>query len=475
MRRAALGCLYALAAVTLGCAVGPDYSPPEPVMPDMWHEDLTRGLATGDANLATWWTLLEDPLLNGLIERAHTGSYDVEIALDRIQEARAELGIATGEFSPDVDVIGDVQRDRVSENLLTSLAPPRSRTDTFYGLGGDATWEIDVWGRIRRSVESADARLRATVENYRDVLVSLYADMATTYVELRALQARLRYALGNIDTQRGTLQLTISRRDAGIGSELDVAQASLNLARTESVVPLLRSRLAQSIHRLGVLLGEHPSALYPELESSAPIPAPPEDILVGVPAELLRQRPDVRRAERDLAAQTALVGVATADLYPRFSLTGFFAWESFSASDTYESASRSYSFGPSMRWNLFDGGRVRSVIQVQDARAQEALAVYEQTVLDGLEDVENSMVAYVEESDRRDALARSVDAARKSVELVTTLYRVGLTDFQNVLDMERSLFDQEDLLAQSQGRVTQNLISIYRAMGGGWAPSAPAP
>ncbi len=475
MRRAPLGCLSALAAVTFGCAVGPDYSLPEPAMPDVWHEELTRGLATGDANLATWWTLLEDPLLGGLIERAHKGSYDVQIALDRIQAARAELGIATGEFSPDLDAIGEIQRERVSENATGIVTPPRGRVDTFYGLGWDASWEIDVWGRVRRSVESADARLRATVENYRDVLVSLFADVAGTYVELRALQERLRTALGNIEAQKGTLQLTISRRDAGIGSDLDVAQASLNLARTESVPPLLRSGIAQSIHRLGVLLGEHPSALYPELAPVAPIPAPPGDILVGLPADLLRQRPDVRRSERLLAAQTALVGVATADLYPRFSLSGFFAWESFSVSDSIESASRSYSFGPAVRWNLFDGGRVRSSIQAQDARAQEALATYEQTVLDALEDVENSMVAYVEESDRRDALGRSVQAAQKSVELVKVLYRTGLTDFQNVLDMERSLFDQEDLFAGSEGRVTQNLIAIYRAMGGGWAPPTPAP
>jgi NodT family efflux transporter outer membrane factor (OMF) lipoprotein len=305
------------------------------------------------------------------------------------------------------------------------------------------------------------------------VLVSLYAEVATTYTEVRALQARIRYALGNVETQRGSLQLTVDRRDAGIGSDLDVSQAELNLASTESFVPVLRSQLAVAVHALGVLVGRHPSALWTELSDEVPIPKPPPQIVVGLPTEVLRQRPDIRQAERELAAQTARIGVATAELYPTFSLVGTFTFESFDSSDLLERGSRSYGFGPSFRWNLFDGGRVRQAIQVEDARSEQALARYEQTVLSALEDVEDAMAAYVQENDRRDALARSSAAAAKAVELVNVLYRTGLTDFQNVLDTERSLFEQQDQLAESEGRVTQNLIGIYRALGGGWAVTAP--
>jgi NodT family efflux transporter outer membrane factor (OMF) lipoprotein len=444
-------------------------------MPDVWHQELARGLETGEASLRSWWTVFNDPLLDGLIDRATEGNLDLEQALDRILEARADLGIAAGELFPSTDAIGTEQRDRASEEVLPEVPSTQSRTDTFYQLGMDASWEIDVWGRIRRSVESADASLQAQVEDYRDVLVSLYADVAATYVEVRTLQARIRSALGNVETQRGSLQLTVDRRNAGIGSDLDVSQAELNLASTESFIPTLRTRLAQAIHRLGVLLGRPPSTLYAELDAEAPIPVPPDEILLGVPTELLRQRPDIRRAERELAARNAQIGVATALLYPTFSLIGTFGFESFDSSELLKRGSRAYSFGPAFRWNIFDGGRIRNAIRAEDARTEQALARYEQTVLRGLEDVENAMVAFVQESERRDSLLRAVVAARKAVELVTTLYRTGLTDFQNVLDMERSRFEQEDDLEESQGLVAQSLIGIYTALGGGWTPATTTP
>jgi len=458
-----------------GCLVGPDYRQPEAELPDAWHQELTRGLATGEADLQTWWTVFSDPLLDSLIDRATEGNLDLRVALGRIMEARAFRGIATGQLLPDVDAIGTEQRVRTSEQVLESLAPPQDRVDTFYQAGIDSFWEMDVWGRIERSIESEDARLRASIEDYRDVLVSLYAEVAATYVDVRSLQARIHFALGNIETQRGSLELTENRRDAGIGSDLEVSQAALNLARTESFIPVFRGLLAGAIHRLGVLLGEPPGTLYAELTGQVPIPGPPDEIVVGLPAELLRQRPDIRAAERELASQTARIGVATADLYPTFSLVGTFTVEAFDADSVFDSGSKAYGFGPALRWNLFDGGRVRNRIRVEEARTEQALARYEQTVLRGFEDLENAMVDYVEESERRDALLRSVVAARKSVELVNTLYRTGLTDFQNVLDMERTLFEQEDQLADSEGLVSKNLIRIYKALGGGWAPPTTTP
>jgi NodT family efflux transporter outer membrane factor (OMF) lipoprotein len=454
--------------LTTGCAtVGPDYVPPESDMPDAWHQELTKGLSEGEAALQTWWTIFDDPVLNSLIDRAAEGNLDLRIAFARIQEARALRGVAAGRRVPDLDGTGTAARSRVSEEIVPVLP---NRTDNFFGIGLDASWEIDVWGRIRRSIESADAGLEASVENYHDVLIVLYADVASTYVDVRTLQERLRLARGNVDLQRQTVQLTKDRYEAEIASLLEVRQAELNLASTEAVIPTLNILLHRAIHRLGVLLGQHPGTLYEELATSAPVPIPPEQVIVGLPVDLLRQRPDIRRAERELAAQTARIGVATADLYPRFSLSGAFAFEATDLDDLFESGSEAWSFGPAFRWNLFDGGRVRGRIQAEEARTEQLLHLYENIVLLALEDVENAMVGYTQERERRDALARSVAASEESVDLVVTLYKTGLTDFQNVLDMQRALFQQQDLFAQSEGDAVNNLIRIYRALGGGWAP-----
>ena len=464
--------LLALALILLqGCfgvgpKLGPDYSPPKLEMQDAWHQAVAEGLAEGEANLQTWWNVFNDPVLNGLIERSSKSNLGLKEAVARIKEARAFRGIAGGERFPDIDSTGTGMRERSPHTLFPSTT---SRTDEFFKFGGEGSWEIDFWGRIDRSIESADASLAASVEDYRDVLVVLYAEVSTNYVEVRALQDRIKYVRSNIGTQRKTLQLTKDRFDAEVVSELDVQQAELNLARTESSLPPLQMLLIQTINRLGVLLGEHPGALHDELVQQGSIPKPPEQTAVGLPVELLRQRPDIRQAERELAAQTALIGVAKADLYPSFSLFGTFevAANDFSDAVSY-SKSRMHSFGPSFRWNVFDGGRVRNQIRVEDARTEQALARYEQTVLNALEDVENAMVSYVREKERMGILERSVNAAQKSVELVRVLYVNDLTDFQNLLDMERTLFVQQDQFADSEGMVSKNLIRIYKALGGGW-------
>jgi outer membrane protein, multidrug efflux system len=454
--------------------VGPDYVAPDTQMPDRWGQELSEGLSEGDADLRTWWTSLDDPTLDRLIERATSGNLDIKQAVARIRQARAQFGIATGEIAPSVDAEGQVQTSRVSNNVA-GVAPPQRRTDTFYSLGLDSSWEIDLWGRIRRNIESADASIGAQIEDYRDVLVVLYAEVADTYVQIRTLQARIVSALGNVRTQQGALELTVNRNRAGLAPDLDVRQAELNLATTQAFVPTLRAALAQNVNRLAVLLGAFPDALQGELEESAPIPSPPSEVVVGLPTELLRQRPDIRQAERQLAAQTAQIGVATADLYPSLSLSGAFAFESFSSSDLFQWQSRAFQFGPTVRWNIFDAGRIRNNIVLQDAVTEESLASYEQTVLSAVEEVESAMAAYVQEVQRREALQRSVTAARASVSLVDTLYRSGLTDFQNVLDTQRSQFSQEDALAESRGLVTQYLIQLYQALGGGWGPATEAP
>ncbi len=454
----------------IGPKLGPDYKPPNLEMQDAWHQEITKGLADGKANLKTWWTVFNDPVLNRLIERAGNGNLELRVAYARIKEASAIRGIAAGERFPDLNATGDARRIRSPHTLLPPTTQ-RSRTDDFFKFGGEGSWEIDFWGRIDRSIESADASLEASMEDYRDILVVLYAEVSYNYVEVRALQDRIKYVRGNIETQRKSLQLTKDRFDAGLAPDLDVQQAELNLAKTESTLPTLQMLLVQTINRLGVLLGEHPGTLHEELEKPAYIPKQYDQITVGLPVELLRQRPDIRQAERKLAAQTALIGVAKADLYPSFSLLGTFemAANDFSDAISY-SKSRMHSFGPSVRWNIFDGGRVRNRIMVEDARTEQALNRYEQTVLTALEDVENAVVSYNQEEMRRGALERSVMAARKSTELVKTLYINGLTDFQNVQEMERFQFEQEDQFAESEGKVIQNLIRIYRSLGGGWDP-----
>ena len=458
----------AVASVAACTMVGPDYTPPQTTMPDQWHQDLARGLETEKPDLRTWWTVLDDPLLDTYIERAGKGNLTAQQAVALVQAARANIGIASGEQLPTVNADGSIDYGRISEGTNPVLSQVPSRVDTLYTVGMDASWEVDLWGRIARSVESADANFQASVEDYRDILVTLYAEVAATYVRARTFQARIASALGNVATQRRTLQLVRERRRAGLASDLEVAQAQLNLARTESSVPSLRQGFATSVHALGVLLGERPSLLYAEMSETKPIPDPPKEVLVGVPQDLLRQRPDVRGAERQLAAQTAKIGVATAELYPRFSLLGSFAFTAYGASDWFNGGSLAYGLGPSISWNVFDGGRVRSLIDVEDATTQAQLAVYEQTVLVALRETEDAMVSYVQEWDRRDALARSVTAAQQATKLVQTLYVTGLTDFQNVQDTERNLFQQEDQLAESRGQVALNLIAIYKALGGGW-------
>lgn len=464
----ALGALFIL--IIGGCVVGPDYVRPDVSMPDQWHKDLIGNLSDHQEYLSSWWTTFDDPTLNELIERAGMGNLDARQAFERIREARAILGIATGERYPDIDAIGAYDRSRISEGLSEEIFPPRKRTDNFYQSGFDSIWEIDIWGRITRLIESTRRDMEASVEDYHDVMISLYAEMALAYVQVRSLQERIRLAENNVTAQSQTLKLTQDRFDAEIAPKLDVHQAELNLATTKAAIPTLKSGLNISMNRLGVLLGDYPTSLHAELAKPGSIPKARINISTGLPIDIIRRRPDIRRAERQLAAQTSRIGVATAQLYPEFTLTGTMSFQAVNSNDLLKAGSIGYSFGPGFRWNIFDGGRVRNQINVEDSLTAQALIEYEQTILLALEEVENAMVAYYEENQRSVELQRSVDSAKKSVELVQTLYLLGLTDFENVLVMQRSLFQQEDELANSHGRVSRNLIRLYKAIGGGWQP-----
>lgn len=463
-----------LSSILFSCIkVGPNYEPPETKMPDAWHKAITYGLSDGTTNFQTWWTVFNDPILDDLIKKARIDNYDLKVAVAKINQLQAQLNFAKGEYAPFIEGSGSVERSRTSKGTVEDpsfIPPPQTRTDTIMDLGGSASWEIDLWGRIARSVESAAASYEASIEDYRDVLVVLFADVASNYVSVRTLQDRIKLAQSNVELQKKTLQLTRDRFKAGISPLLDVRQAELNLSTTESTIPTLRFQLDQAINRIGVLLGEYPSALQAELNKPAQIPAPPHDIAIGLPAELLRQRPDIRQAERNVAAQTAQIGVATAELFPQFSIFGTLGIEAVDSVTFFNSSNITFGFGPQFSWRLFEGGRLRSNIKIQEAITEELIFNYVNTVLLALEEVENSMVAYVQQVDRKESLERSVEAAEGAVELVETLYKTGLTDFQNVLDTQRSLFQQQDQLAESKGDIVQNLISLYEALGGGWSP-----
>lgn len=457
------------------CKVGPDYVPPETKMPDLWYQELSAGLESGESAHQTWWVTFGDPILDGLIMRAGNGNLSLKNALSRIEQARALRGRAASGWYPQLDAIGDITRSKTSEGVLPGDLPidGLGGTNTLYRAGFDAAWEIDVWGRIGRGVEATDASIEASVENYRDIMVGLFAEVAINYFELRALQERIQYARVNVKSQRGMVTLTQDRLDAEIAPELDVRQAELNLYTTEAVIPQFQADLLRTINRIGVLLGEEPGKLREELISPQQVPDPPEEVVVGLPANLLRQRPDIRRAERELAAQTALIGMETAEFYPKFTLFGSLTQESIGTSDFFDSGSTAWSLMPGIRWNIFSAGRIRANVNIAEARTEQALIAYEATVLLALEEVENALVGYQQERLRRDLLRKSVKAGEKSVELAETLYRTGVTDFQNVLDMQRSRAEQQDRLAQSEGLVVQYLVSLYKALGGGWKPDDP--
>jgi NodT family efflux transporter outer membrane factor (OMF) lipoprotein len=441
-------------------------------VPDAWHNAAVEGLSEGDATLQTWWTALGDPTLESLVQRAEQSNLSRQEAVARIQEARAILGISRAGRVPDVALGGTAERFKGSDNSqLGQISPNGLQTTNLFDIGVGASWEIDLFGRVRRTVESADAAFEAAIEDYRDVLVTLFAEVARAYVDVRTTQARLKYAKKNVTAQRESLQLTRDMLDEGASSALDVAQAESNLRTSESVIPRLRIALNSALNRLAVLLGETPGSLHVELMDVQPIPSPPGELTAGIPADLLRQRPDVRRAERLLASQTARIGIATAELYPQFSLSGAFGFVATDIDDLFDSPSEAWGISLPFRWLLFDGGRIRGIIDVEEARTEQELVRYEHTLLIAYEEVENALVAYALEQYSAESLRAAARASQTAVDLVGIQYREGLTNFQNLLDMQRFLFRQEDELAVSEGQVIQNLISLYSALGGGWDPA----
>jgi multidrug efflux system outer membrane protein len=468
--------IVGLVFITTGCSVGPNYKKPEVSIPAGWSERLENGVSTRAAELARWWTTFNDPLLNSLVARAVQANLDLRLSEARIREARAVRGVTASGAWPAVDVSGSYTRSRASENAFSSpsqgvggsFSPVGDGPQDLFRSGFDASWEIDVFGGVRRSVEAADADIEASFENRRDVLVTLLGDVARNYIDLRGFQHRIEVARANLKAQQETLELNKVRFEAGLASDLDVAQAEGQVNATAAQIPALEALLKQAAHRLDVLLGLQPGVLWSELSNEAPIPGLPPEVLVGLPSELLKRRPDVRRAERQLAAATAQVGAATADLFPRFLLTGAAGLQSMSAGDWLSGGSRFWSIGPTVRWPIFDAGRIRANIEVRNAQQEQALRQYEKTILAALEDVENSLVNYSREQARHRSLTDAVAANRRAVAMANDLYTNGLVSFLNVLEAQRSLYASENDLAQSEAAMASNLVALYKALGGGW-------
>ncbi len=461
----------AVGLMMTGCAaVGPDYTPIEPDAPERWGAEMAGGLTATQPDtgtLARWWTIFKDPELSRLEDRAVSGNLELQTARSRIREARALRGISQARLFPDVDATAAASKRRTSESGGTGTE------SELYTAGFDAGWELDVFGGLRRSVEASQADLEASQINLDSVLISLMAEVALNYVDVRTNQAQLTLTRANIKTQEETYKLNRSRNQAGIIDELAVQESLRILESSRSQIPAIETSLAAAKNRLAVLLGRQPGEFAQELVEEKAIPALPVTVAIGIPAETLRRRPDIRFAERVLAAQTARVGVATADLYPKFRLTGTIGIESIDSGDFLEWGSRIWRIGPSASWKVFDAGAIRQNIQVQTARQEQALVQYQQTVLKAQEEVENALVAYAKEQRRRDSLDKAATAAQRAELLARDKYQAGLVDFNNVLDAQRSLIVLQNELSLSTGAATANLVRLYKSLGGGWKYASP--
>jgi NodT family efflux transporter outer membrane factor (OMF) lipoprotein len=427
-------------------------------------------IVSQSADHSCWWSVFQDPILDQLIDNAYQQNLTLRVAGMRVLEARSQLGVARGNLFPQQQQsTGSFSRSQFSENSFPFGEIPLAKTafDTW-SLGYDAAWELDFWGRFRRGIESAEADFNAQIENYDDALVILQAEVAATYVQTRTLQKRIELARQNVELQEKTFRIIQDRVDVGAGEELDLQQARSTLVTTKALVPALQTQLRQTQNRLCTLLGVPPYDMQMEFSDAADVPSAPPEIAVGIPAELLRRRPDVRRAEREAAAQCARIGIAESELYPHISISGNVAFEAESFSNLIEVGSIAGSVGPSFRWNILNYGRIINNVDVQDARFQQLVLKYQETVLRAHEEVENSINAYLREQEQVVLLEEGVEATSRALELATLKYEQGLVDFQRVIDSQRLLVQQQDALANTRGNVALNLIAVFKALGGGW-------
>ena len=486
------------AAMFSGCLVGPDYREPEAPVPSGFHEaDVNLPLASGAerVDLEEWWKSFGDPALDSLLARGIASNLDVALAEGRIRQARAELSRVTSGLLPSVNLTGAATRTRTSYNVAqggaqaggagvptgdttgttttstttTAVGQPPGSLLSLYRGGFDAAWELDLFGGGRRAREAAIDAVQASEEAKHAAMLTLLSEVALNYVQLRGLQHQMEIAEKNVRVGSDTLSLQQTKLDAGIASELSVSQIEAQLATIRAQIPTLRAQSEQAIHRIGILLGLPPGDLASDLRTIARIPSGPKEIPVGLPSELLRRRPDIRRAERQFAAATANIGVATSALFPRISLTGSLGLQSRDLDTFVKGSSFFWTGGPSLSWPIFQGGRILADIEIANAQQEQALAGYRQTVLTAFGEVEDSLVSYREEQNRLEQLRQAVHANQRSLELARQLSDAGVVEFLNVLSAEQSLFDAERQQAISEQTVALQLIALYKSLGGGWS------
>lgn len=447
-----------LAMLLTGCAVGPTYHPPKPSLPSSWagaKEAHQESLVTDQRpDLARWWQQLHDPVLTSLIQQALEANLSLALAEAALRQARALRGIAAAGLLPSATATGTMQRQSGGSYV------ENGGSRNLFQIGFDAAWEMDLFGGVRRNVESATANVQAAVENVRDVHVAVAAEVALDYVQLRGYQQQIAVARNNLKVQQRTLDVTRKLYGAGFDSGLDMASAESSLANAEAQIPALETSARQSIYALSVLLAKPPGDLVEQLSSTGDLPAIPAQVPAGLPSDLLRRRPDIRQAEAQLHSATAQIGVAVAQLFPQFSLTG--------GSSFQNGLNRSLFAGPAVTWPIFQGGAIVSNIHAQEALRDQAFVTYQQTVLTALQDVENALIAFAREQEHKKSLSNAVAADQKSVALNQRLFEEGQTNLLSVLTAQGTLYADENILTQSGENLAADLIALYKALGGGW-------
>ena len=454
--------LLAVALAFAGCAVGPDYHRPSSVAPKTFANAAGIAATNGTPDLL-WWRSFNDPLLDRLVSQASTNNHDLRRAQARLREARALWTESRFDYAPTIRNENRYEKYQLSKDA----AGTRERRGELYRAGFDATWELDLWGRVRRDVEAARATVESVEATRDDVLIAVQAEVAAGYIQLRGSQAQLEVATRNATNQAQTLRLAEQLRDGGQGTQLDVARARSLLNETFASVPPLEADVQRALHRISVLCGVTPTALREELFTTSKFPETPAMLVLSEPGEWLRNRPDVRAAERSLAATTARVGVEVADLFPRVTFVGTVALQAENFRGLTQRGSDAYSFGPRLSWAAFDLGRVRQRIKAADARAESALATYEQTVLLALEETENSLVSLSRERQRLAYLSEAEKAAAEATSLARQRYRDGIADYLSVLDTERTLLNLQEQLVTTQTLTATRLIAVYKAFASG--------
>ena len=445
-----------------GCiTVGPDYIPPETDIPVKWSSALSENMsAISDMSpAADWWKSFNDPLLSDLIKRAAANNLSIREASIRLEQARIRRGISEADKYPEVTSSASAKKSRTAAGSSNS-----------YNMGLDSSWEIDLFGKIRRSIEASDADIGSAIESLNDTVISLVAEVALNYVNLRLYQAELENTSASLKLQEETYEIISWRYQAGLVTELDLKSAEYSLEQTKSQIPALQSNIDQAQNSIAVLLGCNPGTLEEELTPIMPVPFVTDtEIKTGIPADILRQRPDLRKAERDIAAQTARIGAAEADLYPRITLSGSIGVNASQLSGLSDSDSLSRSIGPSITWPVFNSGSVKRNVMIQSSEAEQLRLQYKALVLNAFEEVENAISSCFYEQQKRKSLNKAVNAAERSFELSRMQYTSGLVDFQNLLEAQRTLLSLQDQLIQSRGQITINYITLFKALGGGWS------